>query len=91
MIQAITFHIIYLLIKDDNAHLTATISVSGGDICAESVVNLKEQSHKDMPAMFRTCIGITSLRGSVKKQTTKHKEHEQVFYVSEIYGIEWDE
>ena len=57
-----------MLIKDDNAHLTATISVSGGDICAESVVNLKEQSHEDMPAMFRTCIGITSLRGSVKKQ-----------------------
>ena len=89
MIQAITFHIIYLLIKDDNAHLTATISVSGGDICAESVVNLKDQSHEDMPAMFRTCIGITSLRGSVKKQITEHKG--QVFYVSEIYGIDWDE
>jgi hypothetical protein len=42
-----------------------------------------------MPDMFRTCIGITSLRGSVKKQITEHKG--QVFYVSEIYGIEWDE
>ena len=27
----------------------------------------------------------------LKKKITKHKEHEQVFYVSEIYGIEWDE
>ena len=28
---------------------------------------------------------------ALKRKITIHKEQEQVFYVSEIYGIEWDE
>ena len=27
----------------------------------------------------------------LKETITKHKEHEHVFYVSEIFGIDWDE